>query len=142
MGSAVAGSAELMAEARRVRRAMGGGMRQVGILAAAALYALANNVERLASDHASAKMLAERIAGLPGVTLDPAEVETNIVVFGVCRELGGAPGLVEKLKERGVLLSMFGPERARCVVHLGVSRDQVARAGDIMAEAIAAAARS
>jgi threonine aldolase len=105
---------------------MGGAMRQAGIIAAGGVYALRHNVKRLAEDHANARRLAEGLAALPGVTLDPATVETNLVFF----ELTGpvdAPTLVDRLLARGVRMGAMGPRTVRAVTHLDVSAAQIER---------------
>jgi threonine aldolase len=115
-----------MARARRFRKMFGGGMRQVGIIAAGALYALQHHRERLAEDHANARRLAEGIAELPGIDLDPATVETNIVIFRVTRV--PAATLAERLQAAGVLVLARDAESIRAVTHLDVSRGQVEEA--------------
>jgi threonine aldolase len=121
VGAVLAGSRELIDEAWRYKQMMGGAMRQAGIVAAGCLHALDHHVDRLAEDHANARVLAEGLAELPGVTLDPANVETNIVVF----EIDDAPEFVERLLERGVAMSQFGTRTVRAVTHLDVSRADV-----------------
>jgi len=119
-GSAIVGSRELIAEARRLRKRLGGAMRQVGILAAGALYALEHHVERLAEDHVHARRLAAGLAELPGVTVDPGQVETNMVVA----EFPGAQAdTVAKLAAQGVLAGATGssPRAVRLVTHLDIS---------------------
>jgi threonine aldolase len=130
IGSVVTGPAEFIDRARTIRRQLGGGMRQVGLIAAAALYALEHNVERLAEDHANARTLADGLEGLPHVVLDPQTVETNIVVF----ELDGVDGTTfrQKLADEGVLCSAFSPTRMRMVTHLDVDSDDI---GDAVAAA-------
>ena len=123
VGSCLAGSAELIARARRFRKLLGGGMRQAGIIAAGALYALENHRERLGEDHANARRLAEGVAELPGVEIDPATVETNIVYFHVTAM--PADEMVEKLSAGGVGVLALGPDTVRAVTNLSVS------AGDI-----------
>jgi len=123
VGSAVAGSREFAKEARRVRKLFGGGMRQVGVLAAAALLSLQNR-GRLAEDHARARRLAEAVAGLRGIRLDPAAVETNIVIF----EVGDAPSFVERLKEHSVLAAGVSRTTVRLVTHLDVGDAEIDRA--------------
>ncbi|HEY3173017.1 MAG TPA: GntG family PLP-dependent aldolase [Thermoanaerobaculia bacterium] len=115
IGSAVAGSESFAKEARRIRKLFGGGMRQVGVLAAAAIVSLGNR-SRLAEDHARARKLADAIAGLPGVRFDPSSVETNIVLF----EVGDAPRFVARLKEEGVLAAGVSATAVRLVTHLDV----------------------
>jgi threonine aldolase len=116
----------------------GGAMRQVGIFSAAADYALDHHIERLADDHANAGLLADRLALSPAIELDPAAVQTNIVVFSLARDAPDAAYVVATLREAGVLVVAFGPRTIRAVTHLDVTRDQVAQA----AEQIVAAAES
>jgi len=123
VGSLVVGSADAVAESRVWRKRMGGGMRQVGILAAAGLHALDHHVERLAEDHDHARLLAEACGG------DPAEVETNIVVV----ERPDAASYVQRAGEAGVLVSAVGPRTVRLVTHLDVSRADAERAAGILA---------
>ena len=139
-GSALAGPRELIDRARRFRKMFGGAMRQVGILAAAALYALDHHIDRLAEDHAHARLLAEALAELPGIRLDPATVETNIIVFEIDERLGTAAEFARKLHERGVWLLATGPQRLRAVTHLDVSREQIEQAIGVFQELCTAAA--
>lgn len=131
-GAVLAGSAEIIKEAWRYKQMMGGALRQSGILAAAGLYALDHHVERLADDHANARVLAEGLARIPGVEIDPAEVETNIVVFRV----NDAAALCRDLAGRGVAMIDLGPDRVRAVTHLDVDRDGITAAIDAVAQAI------
>jgi threonine aldolase len=124
VGAVLAASRELIDEAWRYKQMMGGAMRQAGILAAAGLYALDHNVERLATDHAHARRLAEGLADLPGVEIDPARVETNIVIFGV----PDAFGLCGALYDEGVQVAPFGPQLLRAVTHLDVDAADIDRA--------------
>ena len=120
VGSVLTGPAEFIERARPIRRMLGGGMRQSGVIAAAALYALEHHVERLPEDHAHARRLAEGLAVLPHVVLDPSEVDTNIVFF----ELEAAVDGVDfrgRLADAGVLCSGTGPQRVRMVTHLDVA---------------------
>jgi len=131
VGSMLCGLAAWIREARRVRKAFGGGMRQVGVLAAAGVLALEHGPARLAEDHANAKRLAEGLAGLPGVELDPAEVETNIVIFGVDGgAVEGAPAaaFVSRAAEAGVLCIAVAADRVRMVTHRDVDRAGIERA--------------
>ncbi|MBC7093915.1 aminotransferase class I/II-fold pyridoxal phosphate-dependent enzyme [Candidatus Bipolaricaulota bacterium] len=133
VGSLLCGSGPFIAEARRVRKAMGGGMRQVGILAAAGLYALEHHVDRLADDHAHARLLADGLSTIPGLSVWPPE--TNIVVFEI--QTGPtAQELCLRLRERGVLAAPAGagthPRRIRMVTHLGITRDDVLRTVDLL----------
>ncbi|HEY8531859.1 MAG TPA: GntG family PLP-dependent aldolase [Limnochorda sp.] len=115
VGSVLCGPAATIARARKLRKLLGGGMRQAGVLAAAGLVALEQMVDRLAEDHARAKRLAEALAEMPGIELDPATVETNIVVFGLTRM--DAESFLGALKEQGVLAGSPGPGRIRMVLH-------------------------
>lgn len=130
VGSCLAGGEEIMARAWEVRKRLGGGMRQTGILAAAALYALDHNVERLAEDHEKARQFAERLAGHRGVRV--VEPETNTIMLDL---VDGRPsdGVARALEERGVRLVTFGAHRLRAVTHLGVSADDVIHAADELA---------
>jgi threonine aldolase len=126
VGAALAGSREFIAEAWRLKQQMGGAMRQAGIIAAGGVYALEHHVKRLADDHANARRLAQGLAALPGVIIDPATVETNLVFF----ELNGridAPTLVEQLLARGIRMGAMGPRTVRAVTHLDVSAPQIER---------------
>jgi threonine aldolase len=124
VGSAVAGSAELVASARRSRKLLGGGMRQAGIIAAGALYAIRHNIPRLADDHANARTLAEGLAAGARVRCNPDRVETNIV-FGDVRDGTPAGHLVEEMAEAGVLCSSIDDRTVRFVTHLDVDGDAV-----------------
>jgi threonine aldolase len=139
VGSMLVGTAEQMARARIFRKALGGGMRQVGILAAAGLVALEQGPKRLNEDHANARLLAEALATIENVEIDPDAVETNIVIFKVT---GGvrAPDVVARLKERGVLASAFGSDTIRLVTHRDVGRGDCVTAAEALGEAIEAAA--
>lgn len=135
VGSMLVGSAEKMAQARIYRKALGGGMRQVGVLAAAGLIALEKMPKRLNEDHANAKLLAEALANVEGVEIDPETVETNIVIFHV-REWISAGEVVARLKARGVLASTVGPNAIRLVTHHDVSRGHCMRAAEVLTEEI------
>jgi threonine aldolase len=137
VGSMLVGSTELMARARVFRKAMGGGMRQAGVLAAAGLIALEDGPKRLADDHANARLLAEALVNTEGVAIDLATVETNIVVFRLTAGRGAAE-LVARLKTRGVLAGVLGPDAIRLVTHRDVSRDDCINAAEAMTEEIEA----
>jgi len=126
VGSILNGSADFIGRARQVRRMVGGAMRQVGVIAAAGIVSLETMVGRLAQDHENARLLAEGLATLPGIRLDPASVQTNIVAF----ELEGwePPDFLAALKEAGVLAVPFGPHRIRMVTHNDVSREDIEKA--------------
>ena len=138
VGSAVAGDGETIARVHRFRKMFGGGMRQAGILAAAALFSLDHHVERLAEDHTNARKLANALAEMPGLVTDPAEVETNIVFFDVDASLGTAADLCDALHARGVWLHAIGPRRVRAVTHLDVSTADIDRAILVFRNALAA----
>ncbi len=129
VGAVLVASRELIDEAWRWKQMLGGALRQSGILAAGCMYALDHHVDRLAEDHANAQLLARGLAGLPGVRLDPAAVETNLVFF----EVDDAPGLVRRIADR-VEIQASGPTQIRAVTHLDVSRADV----DLALEAFAA----
>lgn len=125
VGAVLAGSADLIQEAWRYKQMMGGSLRQAGIVAAGCLWALDHHVDRLAEDHANARILAEQLAELPGVTLDPDTVDTNIVVFG----LPEAPKFCRRLEdEHGVRMGALAPDRVRAVTHHDVDTAGVHRA--------------
>jgi threonine aldolase len=145
VGSALAGSREAIAAARRHRKLFGGGMRQAGILAAAALYALEHNRERLADDHDNAQHLARAIREAPGLELRPGQVDSNIVIFDVDPSLGAAHEFVAALQGEGVLMLPIGPRQVRAVTHLDVDRAATERAAEVIdrvATARGASARS
>jgi threonine aldolase len=129
VGAAIAGSREFIAEAWRLKQQMGGAMRQAGIIAAGGVFALQHHVKRLAEDHVNARRLAEGLAQLPGVVLDPSTVETNIVIFDL-RGTRNAAAAVAALLERGVRMGAMGPRSIRAVTHLDVNADQIERALD------------
>lgn len=136
MGSILVGSAEDIAKARRARKLFGGALRQAGIVAASALYAMENHVERLAIDHENAKVLAEALQQIDGVTLDPPDVQTNLVFFNVDRELGNASQLSTQLRERGIRINATGSQRLRACTHLDVNRNDVLRAASVVADCV------
>ena len=124
VGACMAASEELIEQAWRFKQMWGGSMRQAGSIAAACLYALDNNVDRLAEDHENARVLADGLAQIPGVEIDPATVETNIVIFTVADPLG----LIAKLADEVELSPADGGRRVRAVTHMDVSRDEIDRA--------------
>ena len=128
VGSVVCGSAEFVGRARRVRKMLGGGMRQAGIIAAAGLVALDRMVDRLAEDHANARRLAEGLAELPGLQLDLTSVQTNIVILRVDRGPAATEELVRGCAARKVKVHAMGPAAIRCVTHKDVDGDDIARA--------------
>ncbi len=136
VGSTVAGTAQTIRRVHRFRKMFGGGMRQAGIIAAGALYALEHNIERLAEDHANAKRLATALADMPGVSIDPVGVETNIVYFDVDAALCTAGSLCEALRERGVWMLPVAPQRLRAVTHLDVSSEGIERAISVISDLV------
>jgi len=137
VGAMLAGSREFVAEAWRLKQRWGGAMRQAGVLGAAALHALDHHVERLADDHANARLLAFSLAELPGVRVDPATIETNIVFFDVAGTGRGAGALCDALAARGVQMGPFGDTLIRAVTHLDVTREHVMKAVDAMRAVLA-----
>jgi threonine aldolase len=135
-GSLLAGSRSLIQTALRHRRMLGGAMRQVGIFAAAGLYALDHHMERLREDHENAARLASRIAESSRVRLNVGGVQTNIIVFSVTGDAPDAPTIVARARDRGVLIIAFGPRTIRLVTHLDVTHDQCEQAGDILLEIV------
>ncbi len=137
VGSVIAGRREDISRAVRARRMFGGAMRQSGILAAAGLWAIDHNLARLAADHANARLLAERLAGLRGVSLDLRTVQSNIVIFKTEEGAPDAATVVARAHEVGVLVSAFGARTVRAVTHLDVSQEQCRQAADLLAQVIA-----
>jgi len=137
VGSMLVGSAELMDQARLYRKALGGGMRQAGVLAAAGLIAIEQGPKRLHEDHANARLLAEALDNIDNVAIDLDAVETNIVIFRLTEGLS-AVDLVKRLKTRGILASAFGPDAIRLVTHLDADRAACVTAAQALTEEIAA----
>lgn len=132
VGSMLVGSKQFISDARAVRKALGGGMRQAGVLAAAGLIALNDMTSRVIEDHSHARLIAETIAHHPHCSIDLNDVETNILFFKV--KQGSASDLVGRMKERGVLASAIGADSVRLVTHYDVSRAQCERAAKIILE--------
>jgi threonine aldolase len=130
VGAALAGSRNFIEQAWRFKHQFGGAMRQSGVIAAAALYALDNNVARLADDHANARLLAKGLGEIDGISVEP--VATNMVFFDVSGLGMTGTELVERTTERGLRFSVMGPTRLRAVTHLDVSRDQILEAVEIV----------
>ncbi len=139
VGSALAGSFEFVERARDNRKRYGGAMRQAGIIAAGAIYALEHNMDRLVEDHENAATLASYLREVPGLEIGHP-VETNIVIADVSR-FGGAERVVEALKEEGVLCGVAAPTRVRFVTHLDVTRQAVRTAGEIAVRLLPALGR-
>ena len=134
VGSLICGAAAFIREARRMRKILGGGMRQAGVIAAPGIVALTEMVSRLADDHRNARILADGIAALPGVVLDPPEVDTNIVVFRM-PGVAVAESYFEALEREGVLISNFGGGRLRVVTHDGITEADCRAAVEVMRRA-------
>jgi threonine aldolase len=132
VGSLLCGEKEFIARARRIRRMVGGGMRQAGIIAAAGLVALDTMVDRLAEDHANARALAKSLASVPGLRLDPVRVETNIVIFQTVGR--SAPEVMEALAAKGLRASYVGGASLRMVTHYGITAEDVEEAVRITGE--------
>jgi threonine aldolase len=132
VGSLVLGSRDLIDKCRRLRKMLGGGMRQVGIIAAAGIVALEEGPLRLHEDHANARVLAERLAGVDGLDIDAGKIQTNIVIFGVGETGFDSTAFLSELRNRGVLAVPIDRKRVRMVTHLDVTRDQVERAVEIV----------
>jgi threonine aldolase len=125
VGSVVCGSSEFIAEARRARKVLGGGMRQAGVIAAAGITALQEMVDRLADDHENARCLAEGIAGIGGLSIELAKVQTNIIYFELDEERMTPKELVTELDKTGVKLLAVGARRLRAVTHYGISTEDI-----------------
>ncbi|MDE2860056.1 MAG: low-specificity L-threonine aldolase [Chloroflexota bacterium] len=123
VGSIVCGSSEFIATVRRMRNSLGGGMRQAGVLAAAGMVALDEMVERLADDHSNARRLAQGLAGIPGILIDPATIHTNIVIFEVAD--GEPVEFISRLREHGVLASHTHGSKLRMVTHYGIEQQDI-----------------
>ena len=137
VGSLICGSSQFIAEARRNRKVLGGGMRQSGIIAAAGITALEQMVDRLAEDHENAKRLAEGIARIPGLSIELNRIQTNIVYFDMADEQFDAETLVRQLADRGIKILQVGPRRIRAVTHYGISDEDIDLALAAMSEVIA-----
>jgi threonine aldolase len=136
VGAVLAGSKDFIEQAWQWKQRMGGAMRQSGVIAAAGVYALDHNVERLADDHANAKMFAEGVANLPGISVDMDSVQTNMVFFDVAGTGMTAAELHQKLLSHGVRIGENDRYRMRVVTHLDVTRDQVASAAEIVRKVV------
>jgi threonine aldolase len=136
VGSLICGSEEFIAAALRMRKLLGGGMRQAGIIAAAGIVALNDMVERLADDHANAKKLALGIADIEGLSIDPAHIQSNIVYFEITREKTTSEQLVTALDNEGVRVLPVGRDRIRAVTHYHISSDDIDRSLAVMASVL------
>jgi threonine aldolase len=138
VGSMIVGSREFIEQCRSIRKMLGGGMRQAGVLAAAGLVALENGPERLKEDHDNAKVLANLLARIPGVILNPEKVHTNIVIFSLKGSGVSSSQLLQKLAAQRVLAVPVDDDRIRMVTHLDVTREEVERAAQAVGEALVA----
>jgi threonine aldolase len=136
VGSALVGSRDHIHAMRRHRKLFGGGMRQSGIIAAGALYGLEHNIERLSSDHDHAQIIAEAIENRAGLSLDPATVDTNIIVFEVAPEVCNAAEFCDAAKRLGAWLLPFSQKHVRAVTHLHIGEDDAMAAGQIISSVI------
>jgi threonine aldolase len=125
VGSVVCGSRNFIIQARRARKVLGGGMRQAGVLAAAGIVALNEMVDRLADDHANARKLADGLAEMPGLSIDPSLIKTDIVYFEVKRDDLAVEELVKRLEDQGVRMLPVGPGRIRAVTHYHITSDDI-----------------
>ncbi|HNS49773.1 MAG TPA: low-specificity L-threonine aldolase [Anaerolineae bacterium] len=142
VGSLVCGTATFIARAHRNRKVLGGAMRQAGVLAAAGIVALETMIDRLAEDHANAHRLAEGLAQVPGILLDPARVPTNIVLLGLAEGTLSSRELVAALASQGVLVNATGPRQLRAVTHYGINSEDIERALTAVRSAMAMASAS
>ena len=138
VGSMIVGSKDFIERCRVIRKMLGGGMRQVGVLAAAGLVALEEGPKLLPEDHENARLLAQGLAEIPGIQIDPKKVQTNIVIFDVGQTRLGAPQFVEKLNQREVLTGAVDATHIRVVTHRDVSRDDCEQAVRIIGEVVGA----
>ena len=136
VGSMIVGTREFIERCRSIRKMLGGGMRQAGVLAAAGLIALEKGPKRLQIDHDNAKLLATRLAAVPGVTLNPAQVQTNIVIFNLKTSGWSSSDFLQTLAKRGVLGIPVDNERVRMVTHLDVDRNDVEKASAVVQEVL------
>jgi threonine aldolase len=139
VGSLLCGSAEFIARARRMRKVLGGGMRQAGIIAAAGIVALRTMIDRLTEDHLNARALAEGLSLIAGIEVRPVRRRTNMVVFDIAGDAEAAVIFTACLKQRGVLIGARGPTAFRAVTHYGIGREDVNRAVSAASEAAAEA---
>jgi threonine aldolase len=138
VGSMIVGSRDFIERCRVIRKMLGGGMRQVGVLAAAGLVALEEGPTLLAADHENAQILAQRLVQIPGIELDPKKVQTNIIIFGLIKSGLTASNFVEKLRERKVLSGAVDSTRVRLVTHRDLSRADVEQAALVIGEVMGA----
>jgi threonine aldolase len=132
VGSALVGPQQLIQKIRRARKLLGGGMRQSGMLAAAALWALDHHIPRLAEDHANARLIAQRIVESPQIELDLDRVQTNIVIFKIAAAVGTPREFCQRAYQKGVWMFPFGPDQVRLVTHLHIDPQQARKAADVI----------
>ena len=133
----IVGSREFIERCRSIRKMLGGGMRQAGVLAAAGLVALEKGPKRLQEDHDNARFLARRLAEVPGIGLDPSKIQTNIVIFDLKKAQRTSADFLKALADRGVLAVPVDNERVRMVTHLDVDREDVEKAVEVVKEVMA-----
>jgi threonine aldolase len=133
----IVGSRDFIERCRPIRKMLGGGMRQAGVLAAAGLIALEEGPKRLQVDHDNAQLLAKKLAAIPGIALDPAKVQTNIVIFSVKPSGRSSSVFLDQIREQGVLAVPVDNDRVRMVTHLDVDRADIEKAADLVAAAVA-----
>ena len=136
IGGVLAGSTKFIEGAWAWKHRFGGAMRQAGILAAAGLYALDHHVDRLAEDHANARLFADRLSEVPGIVLDPPEVETNLVFFNMEQTGPSAKEVSDRLLEKGIRIGIEGEFRMRLVTHLDVDRKDIEEAAEVLTNVI------
>jgi len=132
IGSALVGPQQLIKNIRRVRKLLGGGMRQTGMIAAAALWALDHNIQRLADDHRNAQLIAQIIGQSDRIELDLSKVQTNIVIFKIDKQLGSPAEFCQRAYQQGVWMFPFGSDQVRLVIHLYISEAEAQRAAEII----------
>jgi threonine aldolase len=137
VGSLVCGPADFIHEARRARKVLGGGMRQGGVIAAAGVVALEQMVDRLADDHVNARRLAEGLADVPGIALDPSRVQTNLVYFDLEEGAPNAAEFCERIAAHNVKMGPTAPRRIRAVTHHGIEADHIEQALGVVAQVMA-----
>jgi len=137
VGSLVCGSEDFIREAHRARKVLGGGMRQAGVIAAAGIVALEQMVDRLSEDHANARRLAGGLAQIPGIAIDPSQVQTNIVYFDLEEGAPDASIFCQRLAERGIKMGDVESRQIRAVTHYGIDTDHIEQALDVVAQVMA-----
>ncbi len=136
VGSMLCGTKKFIEKARRYRELLGGGMRQAGIVAAAGIYALENNIERLKEDHDNARLLAEKITQIDGLEADLEKVQSNMVFVTVKKDGQNAVEYAGRLKEKGVLVNALEKFKFRAVTHMGITKDDIVKAADVFEKAL------